>query len=43
MLEAKYEDKSEFSGGRGLQNKKPFTEELSMDILWNCTFYLSER
>ena len=43
MSEAKYEDKPEFPGGGRLQNKKPFAEKLSMEILWNCTFYLSER
>ena len=35
ILEAKYEDKLEFPGGRGVQNKNTFCGG-SMGILWNC-------
>jgi len=36
ILEAKYEDKLEFLGGRGEQNKQTFHGG-SMDISWKCT------
>ena len=36
VLEVLYENKLEFLGGGGVQNKKPSMEG-SMDIFWNCT------
>ena len=39
VLEAMYENKLEFPGGRRLQNKKPSGG--SMDIFWNCTLISS--
>ena len=38
LLEEIYENKLEFPGGGGLQNKKTFHGG-SMDIFWNCTFH----
>ena len=35
FVEAMYENKLEFPGGGGVQNKKPFVGEVSMDIFWN--------
>ena len=38
ILEAMYEAKLEFPGGRGLQNKKPSVEGVWILFFWNYTF-----
>ena len=41
ILEAMYEDKPEFPGGRGNAKQKTFRGG-SMDFFWNCTISIEE-